>query len=156
MCRYGFKQYKPHLVCFSCRKGFKKTQVDEYMSQKGLDEVYGKLSRTSPAKRKGVEASLGISLEALTNQYRNDVGKCPSCGKQMAWMGLDFRVPPQADREQWEIVEVLYNNGFAFRGCGCDVGYSPPSRRGELPDWLEKHSRKTKAEKLLQRFENRA
>ena len=156
MCRYGLKQYKPHFVCFSCKKGFKKTRIDEYMSQRGLDEVYRQLNRTSPAKRKSVEANLGFSLEALTNQYQDDVGKCPDCGEQMARMGLDFRVPSRTDLEQWDIVEVLYEHGFAFRGCGCDVGYSPPSRKSELSEWLKIHSRKTKAEKLLQLFESRA
>ena len=70
-------------------------------------------------------------------------------------MGLDFRPPKKTDKEAWEIINQLYDNGFAFKGCGCFVGYSPPLNVSEIPTWLEKHSRKSESETLLALFKSR-
>lgn len=69
--------------------------------------------------------------EALIERYLTEASVCPQCGKRMAALGLDFRAPGQGDTEAWDILAVLHEHGFAFRGCGCSVGYAPPARRSE-------------------------
>ena len=65
-------------------------------------------------------------------------------------MGLDFKAPNKNDDEAWEIISQLYNNGFAFRGCGCFVGYEPPTKLRDLPNWLTEHTIKHGGEKILE------
>jgi len=52
--------------------------------------------------------------------------------------------------EAWDIIARLYEEGFAFQGCGCDISYIPPEKLHELPSWLSEYVRKSKGEKLLE------
>ncbi len=73
----------------------------------------------------------------------------------MVDMGLDFKAPPKDDHEAWQILAVLFENGFAFHGCGCSVGFTPPHSLREVPEWLEKHKELSEGESLLKKFEVR-
>jgi hypothetical protein len=73
----------------------------------------------------------------------------------MADMGLDFRAPPKSDVEAWEVLRALYRHGFTFHSCGCSVGFTPPSRLREVPEWLERHRQRSEAARLLEKFADR-
>ncbi|MDH5656089.1 MAG: hypothetical protein OEZ34_09290 [Spirochaetia bacterium] len=151
MCRYANKTYKSHFACFSCRKAFKKTPLEDYVRDKGLESAYKKILKAFYAgNQSAVEKEVGISYAQIEKQYLEDVSPCPQCGEPMAAMGLDFKAPKNNDTEAWEIIAGLYEEGFAFQGCGCDVGYKPPKKLHELPEWLSEHVRKSKGEKLLE------
>lgn len=153
MCRYGYKTYKSHFACFSCRKAFKKTALEDYVKHQGLDQAYTKLVRApSPRKRKQLEAELAITYAEIRDAHLHDVSTCPECGEPMAAMGLDFRAPKRQDKEAWQIVELLYQHGFRFAGCGCFVGYAPPSKLRDVPGWLEQHTRQSDGKKLLEKI----
>jgi hypothetical protein len=130
MCRYAWHNYRDHFACFQCRKAFK------YWQWEDCDESSWKMKK-----------KLGHVPREIV---------CPDCSKPMVDMGLDFRAPAKDDTEAWRIMEVLYENGFTFQGCGCDVGFSPPRTLREVPEWLEKHRRKSAGESLLKRFEARS
>ncbi len=68
-------------------------------------------------------------------------------------MGLDFKAPPKADIEAWEVLSNLAQNGFTFFNCGCGVDFVPPKTLREVPQWLTRHKSKTKGEKLLEKIE---
>lgn len=157
MCRYAVKNYKSHFACFSCRKAFKKTPIDDYVQHQGLDSAFAKITRVygSPPRRREVEAELGITYQQIVDQYLKDVSVCPECAGPMAAMGLDFRPPAKADEEAWQIIATLYEHGFAFRGCGCSVGYAPPEHLRELPEWFKQHRRQSEGEKLLEQISQR-
>jgi hypothetical protein len=152
MCRYAYKIYKSHFACFECRKAFKKTALEDYVKHKGLDSAYHQITKVfgSPKRRRNKEQELGITYEEIKEQYFADVSCCPECGGTMAAMGLDFKAPKHTDVEAWEIVAKLYEKGFAFKGCGCYVGYDPPTKLSELDAWLGKHMKKSEGEKLLE------
>jgi len=159
MCRYAVKNYKSHFACFSCRKAFKKTPLSDYVVHKGLDTALAKIMRVyhTPPRRLEVEAEIGISYEQIVDQYLKDVSVCPECAGPMAAMGLDFRPPARADEDAWQIIAVLYEHGFAFKGCGCGgLGYAPPQRQRDLPEWLKQHCRQSEGEKLLEKFSQRS
>lgn len=61
---------------------------------------------------------------------------CPQCGKLLAAMGLDFQAPKQTAREQWKVVEILYQHGITFSSCGCGGPGYRPRRMRELPAFL--------------------
>ncbi len=152
MCRYGYKTYKAHFACFACRKAFKKTAITDYVQHKGLHEAWTRITHVylDPDRRPKMEEKFGITYEQIVERYLKDVSVCPECAGPMAAMGLDFKPPAKADEEAWHIISVLYEHGFAFKGCGCHaVGYTPPALRRELPEWLKQHSRRSEREKLL-------
>lgn len=37
MCRYANKAYKPHYVCFACRKQFKRPPLEDVLAQQGRE-----------------------------------------------------------------------------------------------------------------------
>lgn len=150
MCRYACHTYKSHFACFACRKAFKKTAFQDYVEHKGLRAEMQK-SMAARLRRKALHKPQRVTLdpEQVHADYLLEVSRCPQCGERMAAMGLDFRPPPQRDREAWEILRILYGRGFAFRGCGCMVGYAPPARRAELPAWLQEHEHRSAGQKLL-------
>lgn len=150
MCRYAFTDYKSHFACFECRKAFKKTSITDWVKQNGFDYSYSELLRVGNSKnRKPIEEGMGITLESIRNEYMNDVSACPECGVAMAAMGFDFKAPKQQSEEEWRIIHLLYDNGFAFRGCGCSVGYAPPKSIGGLKQFFHTHGRLSDGEKLL-------
>lgn len=158
MCRYAIVTYKSHFACFSCRKAFKKTPIEDYVIHVGLSAAYEKILAVfnSPPRRREVEAKLGISYEQLQDRYFAEVSVCPQCRGRMASMGLDFRPPPKRDIEAWSIIQELYEHGFAFKGCGCSVGYAPPTRKAEVTEWLKSRPRQTEGEKLLEAISRKA
>lgn len=156
MCRYALKDYKSHFACFDCRKMFKKAPLVDWAKQNGLERAYTKLINAPHGHLlKKAEQAVGITFEELRDRYLNDVATCPDCGSQMAPMGWDFRPPKRSKTEEWQIIELLYNNGFAFQGCGCYVGYSPPSKLRELPEFFKRHERLTEGEALLAKISSR-
>ena len=157
MCRYAFQTYKSHFACFACRKSFKKTALVDYVDHVGLNSAYEKILAVyqTPLKRREVEAKLGISYEEIQERYLADVSVCPHCGGRMASMGMDFRPPSRSDPEAWSVIQVLYENGFAFKGCGCSVGYAPPRHSADLPEWLRQHATQSQGEKLLEKIARR-
>ncbi len=161
MCRYAFHTYKSHFACFACRKAFKKTPIEDYIKQNGLDTGYigPDSSGRFPGKAEQAEkqAAAGMKRAEIRKRYLEDVSICPQCRGQMAAMGLDFKAPPQRDVEAWKIIATLYENGFAFQGCGCSgPGYAPPVSLRDLPQWLGQHQRKSEGAKLLDAINARA
>ena len=129
MCRYAYKDYKPHFACFACRKTFKKVRMEEYFEQRGLDLAYIRISSSQNRKQHAEE------IEAMKQGYLKEVGTCPHCGAEMSPVGLDFKAPPMADKEAWAILHCLYQYGFAFVGCGCSVGYKPPAKMSGMAEF---------------------
>jgi hypothetical protein len=114
MCRYAFHKYKDHMACFRCRKTFKR-----WLWKARKESSWQPVRRLELHERKVL---------------------CPQCAQLMANMGLDFRAPKQTEVGEWEVLAILYERGFAFRGCGCDAGrYIPPKRVREIPAFLEAH-----------------
>jgi len=154
MCRYGFKLYKSHFACFHCRKAFKKTALEDWASHNQLGSALHDIFKVfgSDNRRTRVEEKFGITYEQIEKQYLEAVSVCPECGNRMAAMGLDFKAPKKSDREAWTIIRNLYEHGFAFRGCGCYVGYEPPRKVREVPRWLAEQNDKfckSEGERLL-------
>lgn len=125
MCRYAFHNYRDHFACFHCRKAFKHWKR-QADSRRNVEP--------HPVRRQVV---------------------CPDCARPMADMGLDFRAPSREDQEAWRILEVLYENGFSFHGCGCGTGLIPPQTLRELPGWLAGHRRRSEGEALLEKIQAR-
>jgi hypothetical protein len=147
------RTYKQHFACMTCRKAFRKPPIADYIERSPLRAAYLRLCRaTSASARAQEEEASGITLEQIHARYLSDVSTCPQCGAPMASMGMDFRPPPQRAEEAWSIIRTLYEHGFAFKGCGCDVGYVPPARKSELPAWLRRHTPKRGGEALLSRI----
>lgn len=126
MCRYAWHNYRDHFACFRCRKAFKHWQWEDC-----AEGAWAAKSRLHHVPREIV---------------------CPDCARPMIDMGLDFKAPPKSEHEAWEILEVLYENGFTFEGCGCDVGFMPPRSLREVPAWLEEHQKLSEGELLLKKF----
>ena len=49
MCRYGFKTYKQHYLCFDCRKQFKQSDPFDKMGR-DLTDRYTHLARKAEGK----------------------------------------------------------------------------------------------------------
>jgi hypothetical protein len=129
MCRYAWHNYRDHFACFRCRKAFKYGQWEDRAED----------SRSARARLRHIPRKI----------------VCPDCSRPMIDMGLDFKAPPNRDREVWEILEVLNQNGFTFHSCGCHVGFKPPRTLREVPAWLEEHRGFNNGELLLIRFSAR-
>jgi hypothetical protein len=157
MCRYAFKEYKPHFAYFDCRKTFKKVAMKDYFAQRGLSEAYDRLFHTSVSSKpyRDYVERYGTDCDAMSADYFTTVGGCPQCGTQMASMGLDFRAPKRDDRESWVIIQSLYEHGFSFSGCGCSVDYSPPTKLSGMPDFLRRHSKQSEGAFLLESITRR-
>jgi len=71
LCRYAYKTYKPHFVCFRCRKQFKRPPVRDVLEQLGKLDAYEKLLRVfhRPVLRAALEQRLGTTIDAR---------KCPN------------------------------------------------------------------------------
>jgi hypothetical protein len=142
MCRYAFKTYKPHFVCFECRKQFKRPPLGDVLRQSGQASVLQRLERApSPAMRARVERSIGTTLESLKREYRTLVSKCPQCGTTMADLGLDFKPPPTADLRAWARIRGLLNVGLTWHTCGCSGPGFIPSNATDYNAYLERRAR---------------
>lgn len=71
-------------------------------------------------------------------------------------LGRSRRLGSGLDREAWEILEALCENGFTFHGCGCFVGFKPPRTLRELPAWLAEHRKSSEGQALLKNFSERS
>lgn len=152
MCRYAETNYKSHFACFDCRKAFKKVSIDDWSEQKGLDYAYRKLAQNRCLSDRQAEEEFGTTYASLRDRYIQDVAICPQCGGTMAAMGLDFRAPKTEAIEEWEVLRVLYEHGFAFHGCGCSVGYTPPRKLNGLAAFFREHERRSDGLLLLERL----
>jgi hypothetical protein len=129
MCRYAWHNYRDHFACFDCRKAFKYWQwglTDEITFQR--------------------EQQLRHLLREIV---------CPDCSRPMVDMGLDFKAPPKADAEAWEVLRAMERHGFTFHSCGCSVGFTPPRTLREVPEWIERHRRVSEGERLAEKFAER-
>src|SRR5688572_14219112 len=108
MCRYAqYGPYKEKWACFKCRKSFKQTSRYE-------------LAHPLPLAEDGSRLVI-----------------CPQCKGPMQNMGLDFKAPKQTDVEQWQKVEILFNNGYAYHSCGCSGPGPRPARLQDASRFLE-------------------
>ncbi|KAA3607146.1 MAG: hypothetical protein DWQ01_15700 [Planctomycetota bacterium] len=156
MCRYGYSSYKSHFVCFICRKGFKKTRVEDFFAQREREAEFRDLAKTAAGKLLSEkQQKYGTTYQEMLDEYYAAVSACPDCGRAMCPMGYDFRVPPKKDHEIWSIIQFLAEHNFRFFGCGCYVGYSPPSKVRELEAWLNEHEPQSNAKRLLALFKAR-
>ena len=95
MCRYEKSEYRDHMACFDCRKGFR---------------VANRFSVPEPKRDPPGEPRRAT---------------CPQCSGPMADMGPEFQAPRQADKKQWERVRLIHRLGFSFYPCDCcGPGYS--------------------------------
>lgn len=143
VCRYGFKDYKRHYVCFDCRKQFKRPTLADVMEHRGRRDVLNELWRTysSPAEHAAVERRFKTSLVQLRSEYHALISKCPQCGHQMADLGLDFRPPPKANVRAWKSIRAAYRLGHRWHSCGCDGPGFIPATRQELLRYLRERAR---------------
>ena len=139
MCRYAFKTYKFHYVCFRCRKTFKQTPVDDILLRIKKDKVYHELNGKSIRKVGQVFTKKEkISLKELSDEIENRTVKCPECSNVIANLGHDFKAPKISAKKEWEIIQGLYRTGKTFFSCGCDgIGYIPQNEK-DYKDYLEK------------------
>jgi hypothetical protein len=128
MCRYAgceYGPYKEHYACFACRKSFKQQSRWELPESR----------RPAPGEER--------------------VALCPQCRRSMAYMGMDFKAPPQTDVKQWEKVRALYAAGFAFDSCGCGgPGYRPKDLK-EVADFIASNRKLSEGEELLKKIDAR-
>ena len=127
MCRYAFKTYKPHYVCFDCRKTFKQPIIEDIVMQNGDWDSYKQayLNYDSQKSKKFREENTKL-INRFEKQYRNKKYKCPDCSSEMNNIGLDFKAPKKDKIKEWKIVRSMYKLGNTFHTCGCDgPGYIP-------------------------------
>lgn len=139
MCRYAFKIYKPHYVCFDCRKSFKQPILEDIVIQNGDWESYKQAYLNYESEKSKIYRDENPKLiSRFEEQYRNKKYKCPDCGSEMNNIGLDFKVPKKDKIKKWEIVRSMYKLGNTFHTCGCDgPGYIPQNSTDYLT-YLEK------------------
>jgi hypothetical protein len=131
MCRYAFKHYKSHFICFECRKTFKKAMAYDLARQHGELRRLERLS-TVPirgSERKKIEEEYGTTYKELMAHYTAMVSRCPQCGNQMADVGLDFKAPRKSDLRGWRILRDFYRQGNQWYTCGCNgPGFIPRNK----------------------------
>ncbi|MCG8573675.1 MAG: hypothetical protein MI810_02230 [Flavobacteriales bacterium] len=139
MCRYAFKSYKPHYVCFDCRKTFKQPILEDIIMQNGDWDSY-KQAYFHEKSEKAIKFRQNNPelIRRFEKQYRNKKYLCPDCGLEMNSIGLDFKAPKKHKVKEWEIVRSMYKIGRTFHSCGCDgPGYIPTNLKDYL-SYLEK------------------
>ncbi len=131
MCRYTFKKYKIHFVCFDCRKTFKKAPVEDLAIQNGdWEDFKSAFWYYSSDRSKKFRKEHPEKVEYLIEKYKNRKEKCPECGEIMADLGLDFKAPKKEKVKEWEIIRGLYRSGKSFYSCGCDgIGFVPKNEK---------------------------
>ena len=70
--------------------------------------------------------------------------KCPHCGEMAINLGRHFKPPKRNDDAQWEKVQFLIDNGFAFHKVYDDEGIqiSYPKTMREAKEFVEKYKNK--------------
>ncbi len=139
MCRYAFKTYKPHYVCFSCRKQFKRPPLEDVVAQQGRLDVLERLQRSffDSAARAKAERETGTTLDDLKADHARLVSKCPQCGERMAHLGLDFKPPPSSATKVWRRIETVHRLGHCWCTCGCNGPGFIPNTGPELATYLK-------------------
>lgn len=94
-----------------------------------------------PYKQKWACFKCRKSYKSHHGEFGRDSAKCPNCQSPMGNMGLDFRAPRQADKEQWRKVELLFENGINYCSCGCGGPGFRPTRLRDVPSFLEQRER---------------
>ncbi len=141
MCRYAFKTYKPHYVCFACRKQFKRPRIDDVMAHLGKLHLLEKLERARSRKElEEAERTIGTTRKALSAQYHSLVSRCPQCGGEMADLGLDFKPPPMSALRVWHRLRTVHRMGHHWRTCGCNGPGFVPTTRPEMLRYLAERS----------------
>lgn len=127
MCRYGFKTYKPHYVCFDCRKTFKQPIIEDTIIQnQDWDSYKQAYLNWCAEKSTKFRADNPELIKRFEKQYQNKKYKCPDCSAEMNNIGLDFKAPKKDKIKEWEIVRSMYTLGNTFHSCGCcGPGYIP-------------------------------
>lgn len=139
MCRYAFKTYKPHFVCFSCRKTFKQPILEDRIIQNGDLDNYRKayLNYDTP-KSKQYREEHPILIRRFEKLYRNKKYMCPHCSREMHSIGKDFKAPKKHKIKEWMVVESMYSLGNTFHTCGCSgPGYIPKNKIDHLANLFE-------------------
>lgn len=134
MCRYAEKTYKPHFVCFDCRKTFKQPVVEDMVMQNGEWDLYKQayLNYNSESSTRFRNENPDL-IKYFEERYRNKKYLCPDCGSIMNNIGLDFKAPKKDRKKEWEIIRSLYSLGNTFHTCGCDgPGYIPKNQKDYL------------------------
>jgi hypothetical protein len=147
MCRYAFKLYKPHYVCFQCRKQFKRPPLEDVLDQRGrLDQLKQlRHAHSRPADRAEMERRTGTTLQALSAEYHALVSRCPQCGGSMADLGLDFKPPRSSATRVWERIQAAHRLGHHWHTCGCDGPGFVPATGPELIAYLNSRRKLFKA-----------
>jgi hypothetical protein len=133
MCRYGFKTYKEHFVCFRCRKQFKRPPIEDVLAMQGRLELYHQFLPffLDPAERGALERSSGTSFDRVRADHVELVPRCPDCRNTMADVGLDFTPPRRLDVRSWRCLERIHQMGHAWHTCGCNgPGFIPTDAVG--------------------------
>ncbi|HTJ51409.1 MAG TPA: hypothetical protein VL443_18240 [Cyclobacteriaceae bacterium] len=140
MCRYSFKRYKSHYVCFNCHKTFKQFSTEDLIIRDGLWEQYRKAYlESNRRKSEAYREEHPEIVQLLGSKYFNRKYPCPQCTTEMADMGMDFKAPKSSDIKAWEIIQGMYKLGHAFHSCGCNgPGYIPHTEEA-YADYLVKH-----------------
>lgn len=131
MCRYAFKQYKPHYACFDCQKSFKQPNILDWLTVRDKGYIYRELFRmqSHPPILERMEREFGVRLSELEYEYANNAFLCPECKKPMANMGLDFKPPNKSDVSAWRTFKTMFRVGHCFHTCGCNgIGLIPQSQ----------------------------
>ena len=156
MCRYGFHAYKPHYLCFNCRKQFKQSILSEKMGDdydrfqrmdkitKGtyqLPKYHVKYKRDQVFVLTEQEQ---IDYEILKKRYFSPI-VCPQCRQPMYETGKDTKAPKMSDKDAWKALENTHKLGYTFHSCGCSGPGFIPSDKADYEEFLEQ---------LLTQYEN--
>ena len=140
MCRYAFKTYKPHFVCFDCRKTFKQPLIEDMIIQNGDWDKYQQAFINPHSSwnfkystKEDFQKDNNELVDYLQKKYLDKKYLCPNCRQEMFNIGLDFKAPKKEKIKEWEIVKRLYYLGRTFHSCGCDgPGYIPRNKTDYL------------------------
>lgn len=148
MCRYGFKTYKSHYLCFNCRKQFKQSTPfekmgdgvsDHYLRLNGIAEGTYKLPKYHPKYKKDQVFTLTETeqeeLEILKKRYMSDI-LCPQCRQPMAGVGKDVETPKMNDKAAWSALQSSFELGYTFYSCGCGGPGFVPTNKEQYKDFL--------------------
>ena len=133
MCRYAYKEYKPHFVCFRCRAQFKRPTFHDVAAQRGTLDLVRRLERAhgDDRARPRLEKAAGTTLKILWAEHHHLVRTCPQCSRPMAHLGLDFKPPRKQAKRAWARIESIHLLGYHWQTCGCDgPGYIPTDGTG--------------------------
>jgi DNA-directed RNA polymerase subunit RPC12/RpoP len=148
MCRYGFKTYKEHYLCFNCCKQFKQQSPLDKMSR-DVQLRYHKLTiiaegKFTPPKHSDkyehgkiyvLTTEEQIELDTLNKKYFAEI-KCPQCSLPMAGVGKDIQAPKRKEKGAWAALQKSYQLGYSFHSCGCGGPGFIPKDKGDYNVFL--------------------